>query len=141
MQSQWSPSIQGVVPFTVDGKTYQTWYSVFGDLKSGGTPLVALHGGPGLTHDYLLPISDLAASGQAVIFYDQLGNGHSSHLPDVPESFWTIELFINELQNLLLHFEIDKDFALLGHSWGGMTRHIHSVKGMHLTKSNRNTGP
>jgi len=118
----WSPSpdLEGFIPFVVDGNTYQTWYRVFGDLKASTTPLVALHGGPGLTHDYLLPISDLAANGTAVIFYDQLGNGRSTHLPDLPTSFWTVDLFINELVNLLSHFKVDSDFALLGHSWGGM---------------------
>ena len=30
---------------------HQTWYRVTGDLASGLTPLVILHGGPGRTHD------------------------------------------------------------------------------------------
>ena len=69
---------------------YQTWYRVTGDLNSGRTPLVIIHGGPGCTHDYVDAFKDVAASGHAVIHYDQLGNGRSTHLPDKDASFWTV---------------------------------------------------
>jgi len=66
-------------------------------------------------------LGDLAHSATIpVIFYDQLGSGHSTHLPDKPTSFWTIDLFINELLNLLVHLNIQDNFDLIGHSWGGM---------------------
>ncbi|KAJ7430296.1 prolyl aminopeptidase [Mycena latifolia] len=35
-------------------------------------------------------------------------------------SFWTIDLFINELENLLAFFKVTECFDILGHSWGGM---------------------
>jgi hypothetical protein len=43
-------STTGTIPFKVPGldKECYTWYSVFGDLKSGVRPLIALHGGPGV---------------------------------------------------------------------------------------------
>ena len=45
----------GTADFIVEGKAYQTWYKVFGNLKSTNrTPLVLLHGGPGFCHDYML---------------------------------------------------------------------------------------
>ncbi|PCH37195.1 proline-specific peptidase [Wolfiporia cocos MD-104 SS10] len=115
-------STEGTVPFTVEGETYQTWYKVFGDLSDRSrTPLIALHGGPGLAHDYLLPLADLTAlSSTPVILYDQIGSGRSTHLPDKPHSFWTIELFIDELVNLLTYFGVQDNFDILGHSWGGM---------------------
>ena len=47
---------------------------------SGKAPLVVLHGGPGCTHDYVDSLKDLAATGRAVIHYDQIGNGRSTHL-------------------------------------------------------------
>ncbi|MCF4982161.1 alpha/beta hydrolase, partial [Pseudomonas gessardii] len=68
-------SHQGYATF----RDYQTWYRVTGNLDSGKTPLVILHGGPGATHDYLDAFKDVAASGHAVIHYDQLGNGQSTH--------------------------------------------------------------
>lgn len=53
--------------------------------------------------------------------YDQLGCGRSTHLPEKKgdESFWTIKLFLLELDNLLSHLGIQDDYDLLGQSWGG----------------------
>lgn len=114
------PSHEGVIPFTYAGRTYETWYRVFGKLaNSSQTPLIGLHGGPGLVHDYLVPLQDLAKS-RPVILYDQLGNGHSSRVHDRAQSFWTIDLFIDELVNLIAYFDIGHDFDILGHSWGGI---------------------
>jgi len=98
-----------------------TWYRVEGDLHNGLTPLVLLHGGPGAAHNYLIPMIELLTStGRAVVLYDQIGCGLSSHLPDAPKEFWTPELFMGELQLLLNHLEIADNYALLGQSWGGM---------------------
>ncbi len=98
-----------------------TWYRVEGDLHNGLTPLVLLHGGPGAAHNYLIPMIDLLTStGRAVVLYDQIGCGLSTHLPDAPKDFWTPELFMEELQLLLNHLGIANSYALLGQSWGGM---------------------
>ena len=52
---------EGHAPFAYQGETHQTYYKVFGDLENRTrTPVVVLHGGPGLSHDYLLPLADLA---------------------------------------------------------------------------------
>jgi len=114
--------VEGLIPFTRDGETYNTYYKLFGNIEGRTrTPLVVLHGGPGLSHHYLLPIADLAEKyGIPVIFYDQLGNGGSTHLKEKPETFWTVDLFMDELTNLLRHFSIEDAYDLLGHSWGGI---------------------
>jgi proline-specific peptidase len=112
------PVKEGTIPFAVGGETFSTWYKLFGVLEGRGKrPLVILHGGPGLTHDYLLPLADLGTD-RPVILYDQIGNGHSSRAADQPASIWTIDLMIDELVNLLRHFDIEDDFDVLGHSWG-----------------------
>ena len=113
---------EGTLPFTYEGETFQTYYKVFGDLKnSTKTPFVVLHGGPGLIHKYLLPYSDLSVDYDIpVILYDQIGNGQSTHLREKPPTFWTLELFIHELENLLNYFGIADSFDLAGHSWGGI---------------------
>ncbi|KAF9467901.1 proline-specific peptidase [Collybia nuda] len=123
-------STEGLIPFVVNGETYHTWYKQFGQLNTNkNPPLIVAHGGPGLSHDYLLPISDLAQAGdRAVIMYDQLGSSRSTHLQDKPGSFWTIDLFIDELENLIRHFNIQQDFDLLGHSWGGMLGMEYEVR-------------
>ena len=98
-----------------------TWYRVVGDLKSGKTPVMVLHGGPGAGHNYCEPIADLIAqSGRAAVLYDQIGCGNSTHLPDAPEEFWTPELFMEELVLLTKHLGIADDYAIVGQSWGGM---------------------
>src|SRR5690348_5330455 len=63
------PTATGHAPFG----SWQTWYRVTGDLRSGATPLVVLHGGPGAAHNYTLRMARLAEQGRAVIHYDQLG--------------------------------------------------------------------
>ncbi|KAK0237045.1 Alpha/Beta hydrolase protein [Armillaria nabsnona] len=111
----------GTVDFKVGSKVYKTWYKVLGDLKYGKVPLVTLHGGPGFTHEYMLVHKEITqTSGIPVVFYDQLGNGQSTHLNDAPKDFWTPELFMDELDNLLTKLGIADRFDLLGQSWGGM---------------------
>ncbi|CAA7270032.1 unnamed protein product [Cyclocybe aegerita] len=115
------PEHVGTVDFVVSGKTYKTWYKVIGDLKSGKIPLVTLHGGPGLNHRYMLLHKHLWTREKIpVVCYDQIGNGQSSHILDAPAEFWTPELFMDELENLLDHLGIRDNFDLVGQSWGGM---------------------
>jgi len=120
-----SPNVvEGVAPF----RDWKTWYRVTGDLSSPKTPLVVAHGGPGCTHDYVLSIASIAQSGRPVIHYDQLGNGRSTHLPDKGGDFWTVELFLDELDNLLAHLGIKDRYFLLGQSWGGMLGAEHGIR-------------
>ncbi|KAK0236961.1 hypothetical protein EDD85DRAFT_593417 [Armillaria nabsnona] len=80
-------STTGTADFKVRSETHQTWYKVIGDLKSGKTPLVTLHGGPGFTHEYILVYKALTESaGIPIVAYDQIGNGHLTHLRDAPSA-------------------------------------------------------
>jgi L-proline amide hydrolase len=98
-----------------------TWYKVVGDLKSGKTPVMLLHGGPGAAHNYLIPIAEMIAqTGRAAVLYDQIGCGKSTHLPDAPKEFWCPELFMEELQLLTKNLGITDNYAIIGQSWGGM---------------------
>jgi L-proline amide hydrolase len=107
---------------------FETWYRVVGELSGDGpAPLVTLHGGPGATHDYLLSLTDLARDGRAVVFYDQIGNGNSTHLPDRGADFWTVELFVRELANLLEHLGVADRYHVLGQSWGGFLAQEHAL--------------
>jgi|SRR5579862_35946 len=110
---------EGTVPFAVDGASADTWYRVTTSEGVGHRlPLVVLHGGPGATHDYLLSIADLAADGRAVVHYDQLGNGRSTHFPERGADFWTVDLFVRELHSLVAALELGAHHVL-GQSWGG----------------------
>jgi proline-specific peptidase len=105
---------EGHIPF----RGHHTWYRVVGDGEAEGRlPLVALHGGPGGTHDYLESLGALARRGRRVVFYDQLGCGRSDR-PDDP-SLWTVDLFVEELDAVREALGLDR-IHLFGSSWGGM---------------------
>jgi L-proline amide hydrolase len=103
---------------TRDGN--ETWYRVVGDLQAGPTPVVICHGGPGAAHDYTEPIANLSRFGRGCVLYDQVGCGKSTHLPDVPADFWTVQLFKEELSDLTRELGIAERYAVVGQSWGGM---------------------
>ncbi|KAJ7600400.1 hypothetical protein C8J56DRAFT_1156791 [Mycena floridula] len=104
------------------------------------TPKV-IDGGPGTSHDYMLPHTDLAADIH-VVFYDQTGTARSSHITSKPATFWTIELFINELENLLQHLKITS-YDVVGHSWGGGIHYFilyHRVRARLIEKLPKEVG-
>lgn len=122
------PGTEGHAPF----EGHQTWYRVVGDLAAaqagrGPAPLVTLHGGPGASHDYLLSMTDLASDGRAVVFYDQTGNGNSTHFPDRGAGYYTPGLFQRELVSLIGHLGIGARYHVLGQSWGGMLAQEHAI--------------
>ena len=125
--TQATPLNTGFAPFQYGNETFQTYYRTFGLRGGSQTPLIALHGGPGLSHDYLQVLSDLSAS-RPIILYDQIGNARSSHLDDKPTSFWTIDLFVEQLESVISHFQL-KDYDVLGHSWGGILASEFAVIG------------
>ncbi len=95
---------------------HRTWYRIEGDLAGPRPPLVVLHGGPGLPHNYLEPLGRLSEHGRAVVFYDQLGCGNSDRPDD--DDLWTMETFEVELDAVRAGLGLER-FHLLGHSWGG----------------------
>jgi proline iminopeptidase len=97
----------------------RTWFRVTGE--AGRTPLVALHGGPGSTHNYFRPLERLADE-RPVVLYDQLGCGRS----DRPELEWSLDVFTEELEQLREHLGLER-IHLLGTSWGGMLALEHAL--------------
>ncbi|KZO95015.1 proline-specific peptidase [Calocera viscosa TUFC12733] len=123
--SQYKPTTTGKVSFG----EWETAYEVYGTLPAapGKVPLIGLHGGPGMPGRYLRPLSVLVeAHGIPVILYDQIGCGDSTHLPEKGGDFWTVELFLKELENLLEKLEI-KEYDLLGTSWGAILAAEHAL--------------
>ncbi|KAJ4305598.1 hypothetical protein N0V90_001129 [Kalmusia sp. IMI 367209] len=97
-----------------------------------GTPLVAIHGGPGAAHESLLPLIDLHVKYSIpVIFYDQVGCGRSTRLreKDRDEKFWTVDLFIKELDNLVDHLGLrEAVYDIIDQSWGGMLGGVYAAR-------------
>lgn len=103
----------------IDFRGYRVWYACVGEEteRPGSVPLLCLHGGPGVGHDYLESLAALAQRGRRVIFYDQLGCGNSDQ-PDDP-ALWTVPLFVEEVGVVRRALGLDR-VHLLGQSWGGM---------------------
>ncbi|KAG8215325.1 Alpha/Beta hydrolase protein [Butyriboletus roseoflavus] len=111
----------GKIDFRVGNETYQTWYKSSVTSTLGVRPLIVLHGGLGLSHHYVLPFKELNTRFNIpVIFCDRIGIGESSHPKNVPKGFWALDLFMDELDNVLQYLGISANFDLAGHSWGGM---------------------
>jgi len=118
------PETEGYAPYSIPkaGKPCRTYFKIFGDITSGTTPLIILHGGPGSSYPYVSSVKDLAPlRGIPIVFYDQVGGGKSTRLreKDGDVDFWTVQLFVDEFHNLVKHLGI-KEYDILGHSWGGM---------------------
>ena len=91
------------------------WYGVVGERRKGEPPMLVIHGGPGLSHHYLYPLTALSASRQ-LIFYDQLDAG-SSEWPNDPKN-WNVPRYLAEIDALRSHLGIDS-LIMFGNSWGG----------------------
>ncbi len=91
------------------------WYGTTGNETSTSTPLIVIHGGPGMTHSYLYPMTDLGDQRQ-VIFYDQLDAGDSDR-PNDPAN-WSIARFLREVEDLRAALNL-QEAAIFGNSWGG----------------------
>ncbi|HKF36013.1 MAG TPA: alpha/beta fold hydrolase, partial [Ktedonobacteraceae bacterium] len=97
---------------------YRVWYQIVG----GGAdheqiPLLTLHGGPGVPHDYITDMAALASDTRRVIFYDQLGCGRSDQ-PNDP-SLWTIERAVEEIGIVRRALGLEQ-VHLWGQSFGGL---------------------
>lgn len=78
------------------------------------TPLLVMHGGPGVPSDYLEPLAALGNE-RSVFMWDQLGCGRSDRPSD--PSLWTIPRFVEETHIVRRSLGLDR-VHLLGQSWG-----------------------
>lgn len=92
----------------------RVWFRTVG--TGPGVPLLTLHGGPGVPHDYLEPLARLGDD-RPVIFYDQLGCGRSERPVDA--DLWTLERAVEEVGQVINAMQLEQ-FHLFGHSWGTM---------------------
>ncbi|WP_421846004.1 proline iminopeptidase-family hydrolase [Mycobacterium sp.] len=93
------------------------WFTRDGRADQGaGLPLLVVHGGPGLPHNYLTSLKRLADE-REVIFWDQLGCGNSER-PSNTE-LWTMDRSVAEMDAVVRALDV-KRFHIFGNSWGGM---------------------
>jgi proline iminopeptidase len=89
------------------------WYKIVGTGKR--TPLLLIHGGPGSRSCEGIPGYSLLGNERPVIFYDQLGSGHSDRPTDT--SLWRLPRFVDEIEKLRNALDL-KEVHILGSSWG-----------------------
>ena len=102
---------------------YDLFYRQFGEPLRG--EVLALHGGPGATHDYLLSMADLAPHGYRVTFYDQLGCGRSQ-LPN-NNALFVPERYVEEVEEFRKKMKLGRPHVI-GSSWGGMLAIAYALK-------------
>ncbi|MBL7858353.1 MAG: proline iminopeptidase-family hydrolase [Cyclobacteriaceae bacterium] len=111
----------------------KVWYKIVGE--GGETPLLLLHGGPGVPSYYLNPLEALGAD-RPIIFFDQLGCGRSDHHADT--TLMTVDHFVEQVEELRKNLKLD-EFYLYGSSWGTMLgvdyylKYPQAIKGMILS--------
>jgi proline iminopeptidase len=81
-----------------------------------GPLVVVLHGGPGASHDYLLPQYDRLAQRRSLLYYDQRGGGQSPVPRDTPVG-WPEH--VADLDAIRANLGLDR-LTLCGYSWGGL---------------------
>lgn len=122
-------SVEQITQGFLDFRNHKIWYSRFEpttNISETRIPILCLHGGPGVPHDYLEPLSHLTATGYPVIFYDQLGCGNSERATD--SSIYSIAYFQEELAHVRSVLGLAK-VHLLGQSWGGCLALEHILAG------------
>jgi proline iminopeptidase len=107
----------------VDVLGYKLYYRTFGIPKNG--TILCLHGGPGATHDYMIPMVDLTKFGYLVVFYDMLGCGKS----EMPKNhaLFLVERYVEEIEGLRKALHLGP-IHLLGSSCGGQFGIAYALK-------------
>jgi proline iminopeptidase len=113
----------------------------FGDPEN--PPIVFLHGGPNSNYQYLLKFMNdfdgyRLQDHHYLIFWDQRGTGLSKRHN---RSELSLDIYLQDLEALIEKTVGDRDFILIGHSWGGqfaamyMNRHPDRIMGCVLLES------
>ncbi len=89
-----------------------------------GPPILCIHGGPGLNHDYFLPHLSELSDEYRLIFYDQRLSGKSSGQVDT--STISLDGFLMDIETIRTHLGLES-WSILGHSWGGLLAMQYSI--------------
>ncbi|MFN2566448.1 MAG: alpha/beta fold hydrolase, partial [Gemmatimonadaceae bacterium] len=92
--------------------------------EPGAPRVLILHGGPGASHDYLLPQMLRLAAGRELVFYDQRGGGRSRVGAAVPVGW---QSHVADLERVVAEFRLDS-LVLVGYSWGGLLALLHATE-------------
>ncbi|RZS96506.1 proline iminopeptidase-family hydrolase [Cecembia calidifontis] len=123
-----------MIPIQTPKGEFRVWTKRVGNNPS--MKVLLLHGGPGMTHElYSCFDGYFPSEGIEYIYYDQLGSYYSDQPED--QSLWTIDRFVDEVEQVRKALGLNKDnFYLFGQSWGGMLameyafKHQNNLKGL-----------
>ena len=103
-----------MIPVTTPKGTFKVWTKRVGNNPT--IKVLLLHGGPGMTHEYLEAFdSYFPGAGIEYYYYDQLGSSYSDQ-PDDP-SLVELPRYVEEVEQVRKALGLDnKNFYLLGHS-------------------------
>jgi proline iminopeptidase len=107
-----------MIPISTPVGNFKVWTKRFGNNPR--IKVLLLHGGPAFGHEYMECFeSFFQKEGFEFYEYDQLGSSYSDQPKD--SSLWTIDHFVEEVEQVRKALGMDKDnFYILGNSWGGM---------------------
>ncbi|HKF20511.1 MAG TPA: proline iminopeptidase-family hydrolase [Candidatus Angelobacter sp.] len=105
----------------VDANGVLIYYKILGR----GAPLMIVHGGPGASHDYLLPYLLPLARRHRLIFIDERGSGRSERLENA--ALYTVENMVEDVEAVRKALGLGK-VSLLGHSYGGVLAQAYAFK-------------
>jgi proline iminopeptidase len=102
---------------------------IFYEKVGTGTPVVVLHGGPGLDHNYLVePLKNTIGAGRQLIFFDQRGTGYSEgSFSQINASFINKTKFLEDLDAIRTQLSLGDKINILGHSWGGLYAMLYAT--------------
>ncbi|HLY76348.1 MAG TPA: proline iminopeptidase-family hydrolase [Thermoplasmata archaeon] len=103
---------------------YRLFYRSAGPSEARAT-ILALHGGPGSSHDYLLPLRDLTRWGYRVVFFDQLACGRSEIPPGT--DLFTLDHHVEETEGIRTALGLGR-VHLVGSSYGGLLALAYAIK-------------
>ena len=92
--------------------------------EPGAPRLLVLHGGPGASHDYLLPQMLELARDHELIFYDQRGGGRSRTDDPAPITWRT---HVEDLDAVIAELGLEPP-TVVGYSWGGLLALLHAIE-------------
>ncbi len=117
-------------PLTHNGLVYE--------VTGSGPTVVVLHGGTGLDHQYLRPMTESWTAFARVVLFDHRGNGRSA----APEDWTsvTLETMVDDIDSIRAAAGVER-MVLFGHSYGGflalryVLRHPDRLDGLILAST------
>lgn len=109
----------------VDGTTSSTsaplYWCAYG--QAGAPRLLVLHGGPGASHEYLLPQMLRLADRHELLLYDQRGGGRSRTDDPTPVTW---QLQVEDLAGVIRELGV-APLTIVGYSWGGLLAILYAI--------------